>query len=150
MPYISAWFHFVWSTKNRQPFLVKEIRSRVFEHIRQNARQKGIFLAAVNGYTDHVHCLVSLSSDQTISRVLQLIKGESAYWINKEKLCDTKFEWQDEYFAISVSHSGVGIVKEYILNQERHHQLKSFGEEYREFLQQYQFAEQGPGNEKTY
>jgi len=103
MPYISAWFHLVWSTKNRQPFLTEDIREKVFEHVRQYAKQKGIWLDQVNGHKDHVHCLLSLSCDQTLSKVLQLIKGESSYWINKEKLCKEKFVWQDEYFAMSLS-----------------------------------------------
>jgi REP element-mobilizing transposase RayT len=101
----------------------------VFEHIRQKAKSKGIFLDCVNGYTDHIHCLVSFSNDQTISKVLQHIKGESSFWINKEKLCREKFEWQDEYFAVSVSHSHLKKVRDYIHDQENHHQKKTFQQE---------------------
>ena len=79
MPYIKVWIHLVWSTKNRFPFLTIEIRQTVFEHIRQNAKAKEIYLDCVNGFTDHIHCLVSLSNEQTISKLLQLIKGESSY-----------------------------------------------------------------------
>ncbi|MBI5858374.1 MAG: IS200/IS605 family transposase [Sphingobacteriales bacterium] len=141
MPYIKAWFHLVWATKNRYPFLTGDVKSKVFDHIRQNAKLKGIYLDCVNGYDDHIHCLVSLSTDQTISKVVQLIKGESSFWINKEKLCNEKFEWQDEYFAVSVSHSQVKRVREYIFNQESHHQKQTFQQEYDEFLRNYQFEE---------
>src|SRR5262245_44668005 len=98
MPYIKSWFHLVWATKNRYPFLKKPIRDRVFEHIRLNAKRKGIYLDCVNGHVDHVHCLISLGVDQTISKVVQLIKGESSCWINKERICTQRFEWQEEYF----------------------------------------------------
>jgi putative transposase len=139
MPYIKAWFHLVWATKSRKPFLRKEIRQTVFDHIKENAKGKGIYLDCVNGYIEHIHCLISLSSDQTISKVLQLIKGESSFWINKEKLCAEKFEWQDDYFAVSVSHSEVKKVRHYINEQETHHEQKTFSEEYDEFIKNYEF-----------
>ncbi|MGH2553187.1 MAG: IS200/IS605 family transposase [Chitinophagaceae bacterium] len=142
MPFIKVWLHVVWSTKNRFPFLTKEIRQIVFEHIRQNATTKGIFLDCVNGYQDHIHCLVSLSSDQTISKLMQLIKGESSFWINKQNLCSEKFEWQEEYFAVSVSQSKIADVRAYIYNQEQHHEKKTFQQEYDEFIRNYEFAEQ--------
>ncbi|HXG37273.1 MAG TPA: transposase, partial [Bacteroidota bacterium] len=49
----------------------------------------------------------------------------------------------DEYFAVSVSESAVEEVRRYILNQEEHHSKKTFGEEYREFLQKYGFRDEG-------
>jgi REP element-mobilizing transposase RayT len=143
MPYISAWFHLVWSTKNRQPFLTEDIREKVFEHVRQYAKQKGIWLDQVNGHKDHVHCLLSLSCDQTLSKVLQLIKGESSYWINKEKLCKEKFAWQDEYFAMSLSQSHLQNVRTYIRNQAIRHRLKTYKEEVETFQKQYGFGEEG-------
>src|SRR6478609_8819436 len=108
MPLIKVYIHFVWGTKNRKPYLnTKELRLQVWNHIRENAKQKGIFVDFINGYSDHCHCLVSLGTDQTIQKVMQLIKGESSFWINKSDLCKTKFGWQDEYFAVSVSEANV-------------------------------------------
>ena len=134
MPSVKVWIHFVWSTKNRTPLLSAEIRPQVFQHIRENAKEKNIFVDFINGYVDHVHALVSLGTDQTISQIMQLIKGESSFWINKNRLCRGKFEWQDEYFAVSVSESVVGNVRNYIKNQEAHHRHKTFEEEYRDFM----------------
>jgi len=139
MGYLKIWIHLVWTTKNRQALLTKKIRPKVFKHIRENAKKKGIYIDFINGYKDHVHCLISLSSEQSIDKILMLLKGESSHWINKEKLCREKFEWQNEYFAVSVSESIVNQVRNYIKNQETHHQKKSFNEEYQEFLQKYKF-----------
>ena len=140
MPYIKVYIHTVWSTKNREAFLqTKEIRQKVWQHIRENAKKKGIFIDFVNGYKDHCHCLISLGVDQTIQKVMQLIKGESSYWINKQKLTLHKFEWQDEYFAVSVSESAIDKVRNYIKNQEFHHKAKSFKEEYEVFIENYRF-----------
>ena len=85
MSFVKVWIHFVWSTKNRQPFMSDEIRPKVFRHIRENAQSKGIYLDFINGYTDHVHCLISLGVDQTLEKIMQLIKGESSFWINKNR-----------------------------------------------------------------
>ena len=68
--------------------------------------------------------------DQTKQKTVQLIKGESSFWINKNKLTQAKFEWQDEYFAVSVSESQLNKVREYIKNQEDHHRKKTYLEEY--------------------
>jgi REP element-mobilizing transposase RayT len=134
MPLVKVWIHFVWSTKNRQPLLSDEIRPKVFRHIRHNAGEKGIFIDFIGGYVDHVHCLVSLGTDQTIEKIIQLIKGESSFWINRNKLCEEKFEWQDEYFAVSVSESVIDKVRDYIKRQEEHHRKQTFKDEFEIFL----------------
>ena len=139
MTYIKIWVHVVWTTKKREPMLSKEIRGKVFAHIRENAVEKGIHLDFINGYVEHVHCLISLKSNQNIDKILMLLKGESSHWINKNSLIDRKFEWQDEYFAVSVSESAFPIVRKYIENQETHHKRKSFQEEYNEFMKRYGF-----------
>lgn len=138
MPFVKVYLHCVWSTKNRIPYLDSiELRQKVWNHIRENAIQKGIYIDFINGYSDHCHCLISLGVDQNIQKVIQLIKGESSFWINKNELTKEKFQWQEEYFAVSVSESILDKVREYIKNQEEHHKKKSFQEEYDEFILKY-------------
>jgi putative transposase len=96
MSFVRIWIHIVFGTKNREPFLSTEIRRTVIEHIIENAHAKEIFIDCINGYKDHLHCLVSLGSEQSIAKVVNLIKGESSYWINKKKITKTKFEWANE------------------------------------------------------
>ena len=140
MPFVKVYIHIVWSTKNRIPFLnSKDLRINVWKHIKQNASEKGIFLDVGDGYSDHCHCLISLSTNQTIEKVVQLIKGESSFWINKNQLIPNKFQWQKEYFAISVSESMVDKVRNYINNQELHHQNKTYEQEFNEFITKHQF-----------
>ena len=143
MPFVKVWIHAVWATKNREPYLEDGIRQKVFRHMRENALQKKIYLDFINGYRDHVHCLISLSVDQTIAKTVQLLKGESSFWINKEGLIKEKFEWQDEYFAVSVSESQIDRVRDYIKNQEEHHRHKTFQQEYDEFISKYGFEKFG-------
>ena len=140
MPYVSVNIHFVWSTKNRIPYLETiAIREALWQHIRDNGKLKSIFIDFVNGHQQHCHCLVSLGTEQTISKVMQLIKGESAFWFNRQNFIKDKLEWQDEYFAVSVSQSGLNKVREYIKNQEEHHKKKTFQQEYDEFIEKYGF-----------
>ena len=134
------YIHLVFSTKNRIPYLLTpELRVKVWKHIKSYASEKGIFLEMVNGYSDHCHCLISLGSNQNIEKIVQLIKGESSHWINKNNLTKEKFAWQEEYFAVSISESMIETVRNYIKNQEKYHQKKSFSEEYSEFIEKYNF-----------
>jgi len=130
--------HAVWATKNREPFLSKEIRLALIEHIRQNARTKEIFIDRLNGHTDHLHCLFGLNASMSISKTMQLIKGESAFWMNQQSLTPSKFEWADEYFAVSVSESMLNQVRLYIDGQEEHHKKRTFQQEYEDFIQNYE------------
>jgi putative transposase len=140
MPFVKVYIHFVWSTKNREPFLeTKEIRDKVWFHIKDNAQKKGIFIDFVNGYSQHCHCLVSLGIDQTIQKTIQMIKGESSFWINKEGLTKSKFEWQDEYYAVSVSESMIEKVRNYIKNQELHHNTHSYVDEIDNLISKHEF-----------
>lgn len=139
MSYVRMWVHLVFATKNRAPLLAKDIKYKVCQHIIQNCKNKSIYLQAINGFTDHLHCLISLGKDQSIANVAQLIKGESSFWINQNQLVEGRFMWQDDYFAVSVSESAVSKVESYIKNQETHHQKKTFEEEVRQFEKNYGF-----------
>lgn len=137
MSYVRIWVHIVFATKYRLPLLTNNIRYRVQQHIIENCSKKNIFLQSINGYTEHLHCLISLGKQQTISNVVQHIKGESSFWINNNNLTLDKFSWQDDYFAVSVSESHVERVMKYIKNQESHHSKRSFECEIDEFINRY-------------
>jgi len=137
MSYVTAWLHCVWSTKNRQPVLINDIRPELFQHIFDNGRKKGIWVDTVNGYKEHVHALISLDKNMTIADTLQLMKGESANWLNKSPHLKEKVKWQDDYFAVSVGQSQLERVRNYIRNQEEHHRRKSFEQEVNEFMEKY-------------
>jgi putative transposase len=142
MSYTRVWIHAVWSTKNREPLIEKEIRDKIFSHIKDNAIDKGIFLNCIGGYLEHVHCLLALRADQNIASALQTLKGESSFWINKNKLTMFKFGWQNEYFAVSVSESLFDKVRHYIINQEEHHKHKTYSEEYEQFIEKFGFEKE--------
>mgnify|MGYP002276679991 CR=1 FL=1 len=139
MSYVKIWIHAVWTVKNREAVIAQEHRQKLFEHIHQNALDKSIFMEVVGGYNNHVHCLFRLKNDQTIDKTMQLIKGESSFWFNKNIDNHPKLNWQKEYFAVSVSELQVKKVKNYILSQESHHKKQTWEEEYQAFIKHYGF-----------
>lgn len=143
MAFVKAMIHSVWGTKNRLPYLTTDIRLIAIDHIKSNAVKKGIYIESIGGHTEHLHCLFGLNADMSIAKVMQLIKGESAFWINSQKITKLKFEWADEYYAASVSESHISLVKEYIKNQEIHHRTKTFQEECETILKELQLVSHG-------
>ncbi len=139
MPYTKVLIHFIWTTKNREPLITKELKPLLLQHIKENSIKKEIFIDTVNCVSDHIHLLVSLGTEQTIAKIAMMIKGESSFWANKQDFIKSKFEWQDEYIALSVSYSAADKVRSYIANQETHHKKKTFAEEYEEFLEAHHF-----------
>jgi putative transposase len=129
MSYISIWLHCVWTTKYHIPFLSDGIRSEIISHIFENSKEKGIHLNQLNGHLDHLHALISLGATQNISDIMRNIKGESSHWINKNKLTRRKFEWQDDYYCVSVDNNHMKNLVKYIRNQVAHHSKATLDEE---------------------
>ena len=141
MPFTRILIHAVWATKDRKPLMNKENKDSVCQHIREYALSKQIHIINVNGWQNHLHCLLSLASEQNIATLMNLIKGESSHWANKNLKWNEKFGWQDEYFAVSVSQSHFDRINNYISNQEEHHKKKTFQEEYDEFIKNYKYED---------
>lgn len=143
MSYVKVWIHAVWVTKNHNKILTQDIRRVLFQHIKTNGKEKNLYIDHVNGYFDHVHCLFTLNADLSLSKTLQLIKGEASFWANKNKLVQPNLAWADDYFAASVSESIVPKVREYIKNQEEHHKTLTFKEEFDRFIEKFNLKHQG-------
>ena len=139
MSYTTIWLHCVWSTKNRDHLISSIFRPVLLSHFREQAKEKDIFLDYINAHEDHVHALINLGKQQTIADIMHQLKGESSYWINKVDVMPFKFQWQDDYFAISVSPSHVERVRKYIQNQDEHHREITWEEEAEIFMKKYGF-----------
>ena len=114
--------------------------TKLIDHIRINAKEKGIYIDVLNGHKEHIHCIISLNPDQTLAKVIQLIKGESSFWVNKNKLTRYRFEWAVEYYGVSVSESQLHHVRKYIENQEVHHKIKTWEDECNDMIMEYGFS----------
>ena len=130
----SLHYHIVFSTKNRDPFLVETVRQRLFAYLGGIARENGMTALEVGGMTDHVHLLLSIPASLAVSKAVQLIKGGSSHWLKVTFPNMIDFAWQDGYAAFTVSQSQLNDTQAYIRAQPEHHQTKTFFEEYRAFL----------------
>ena len=147
--FVKIWIHLIFSTKNRVSLIADSFRTKLFIHIKENAATKDIYIDFINGTDNHVHILLIMKPEQNIATLAKLIKGESSFWVNKNNLSKYKFEWQDEYIAISVSESNILKIREYIKNQHEHHRKKSFMEEYNKFIEKLGFDKLGDKSQNS-
>ena len=133
--YTNLIYHIVFSTKNRQPLITGEVKSRLYEYIGGTIRKQGGIALAINGMSDHLHVLAKLRADKAVSDVLRDLKANSSGWMHKVFPELKDFSWQNGYGAFTVSASQIEKVKEYIANQEKHHQkIGSFPDEFIKLL----------------
>jgi len=132
--FVCQYIHCVFSTKNREPWITPNIREDLYQFIREMANKNKFKIIAAGGIENHIHVLLSLPSDISLSKAVQLIKGGSSYWIYKTYPERNYFSWQDGYGAFSVGISQIEKTKDYIANQEEHHQTISYQDEFIQFL----------------
>jgi REP element-mobilizing transposase RayT len=132
--YTSLHYHLIFSTKNRTHWLGLEIEQRVWEYLGGIARRHKLTALQIGGTADHIHACVFAPASFAPSQIAQFLKGDSSKWVHGEFRALRDFAWQDGYGAFSVSKSNLPEVIHYIQNQHKHHQEKTFQEEYMEFL----------------
>lgn len=133
-----VYIHFIFSTKERYPFIYLEIELDLHAYMAGILHHKDCPVIIINGTTDHVHILCKLSRTITIAKLVEEVKKNSSKWIKTKSSECISFQWQSAYGVFSVSESKVKTVQRYIQKQKEHHQTVSFQEEFKEFLQAYQ------------
>lgn len=126
-------FHIIFSTKERARIITEDWRDRLHAYMGGIIKTQGGIPLAVGGIEDHAHALVGLGSSHRLDYFIRDLKADSSSWIHTE--LRKKFEWQKGYAAFTVSPNAVESVRRYVLNQEEHHRVKSFKEEYVELLE---------------
>lgn len=135
----SCLMHCVFSTKQRRPWLTPEIRARLWPYLGGIARENEMKIIVAGGVADHIHILLSLPATWPLSKAMQLLKGSSSKWLREAfpELRAQGFSWQEGFGAFSVGISGVDDTIQYIQKQEKHHEKKSFREEFESFLKKH-------------
>lgn len=136
--YSQIHIQFVFAVKHRDCVIHSSWKNELYKYITGIVQNNNHKLICINGMPDHIHILIGMRPSQSISVLLQDIKGSSSKWINEKKLVKGKFEWQEGYGAFSYGKSQVKDVVMYIKNQEEHHKKKSFKEEYLDFLKKFE------------
>jgi len=132
--YTQCYVHLVFSPKNRDALINKTWKHELEKYITgiiQNRRHK---LLAIGSMTDHIHILIGYNVSDLIPDLVEEIKTSTNSWIKEKQLSKFKFDWQRGYGAFTHSRMQIDTVIKYILNQEQHHQRKSFKIEYLDML----------------
>ncbi|MEZ7506189.1 IS200/IS605 family transposase [Flavobacterium sp. Arc2] len=132
--YTQIYLHIVFSVKGRNNLISKKWKDELYKYITGIVTNEGQKLIAINGMPDHIHILIGLKPDKSLSDMVRDVKANSSRFINDKKWINGKFEWQTGFGAFSYNHSQLTNVINYIQNQEEHHKKKTFKEEYIEFL----------------
>lgn len=129
--------HVVFSTKDREPWLVPTVRPKLHAYLAEVTRNSGCECHRAGGVTDHVHLAIGLSRTITIAEIVETLKASSSKWLKTQAPTLAGFAWQRGYGAFSVGPADLGALSDYIDAQEDHHRTRTFQEEYRAFLTKY-------------
>lgn len=126
--------HLVYSTKNREPFLIDTVRESLHRYQAVVLQNLGCPAVLINSVEDHIHTLFELSRTVTIAGAVEEVKKTSSKWIKTQGPEFGAFAWQTGYGAFSVSVSSIDRVRRYIEDQRAHHRSSTFQDEFREML----------------
>ena len=135
--YSQIYIQIVFAVKGRDNLISLKWKDELYKYITGIVRNEGQKMIAINGMPDHIHILIGMKPNVTLSDIVRDIKANSSKFINEKRWIAGKFEWQNGFGAFSYSHSQLTSVIKYIENQEEHHKTKTFREEYVEFLKLY-------------
>jgi putative transposase len=121
------------------PLIHPKMEQKLFEFLKDELKKMGCMVSIVNGMPDHVHCLFGINPQKSITDIIKQIKGSSSHYVNSNNLLSEKFIWQRGFGVFGVSYSAVDHVYYYIRNQKKHHQKRTFENEYIKFMKLHGF-----------
>ncbi len=130
--------HAIFTVQNRDCVIKNHWKDELYMYITGIIQNHNHKLLRINGMPDHLHILFGMRPTQTISDLMQHVKGDSSKWINEKKFTNSRFSWQEGYGAFSYGKSQLPKLINYINTQEEHHRKKTFVEEYEEFLKAFE------------
>ena len=130
----------VFAVSSRQSLIRPAFQEDLYKYITGIVTNQGQKLISINGMPDHLHILIGLRPAIALADLVREIKADSTNFINKNKIVRGRFSWQEGYGAFSYGHSQLDTVIRYIQNQEKHHERRSFKNEYFALLRKFDIA----------
>jgi len=121
MSHYLLFYHFIWETKNRQPWIVPELEPLLFNSVHSEVSGLDGRMLAVNAYRDHVHLVASVPPSISLSNCIGQVKGISSLRINESGILPVKFNWQEEYGVFSLDETSLSACIFYTEKQKEHH-----------------------------
>lgn len=134
MSFTNFFYHIVFATKNRLPVITHDVERRVYGLLYSLMKDMGAHVYRIGGMPEHVHIFASIPSTIAIGEFVKELKRKASALIKAENIVNNWGGWQEGYGGFSYSRHDKDTVIEYIKNQKEHHKVKSFIEEYREWL----------------
>jgi putative transposase len=135
--YTQIYIHIVFAVEGRQNLIKPEHNDELQKYIAGIVSGQKQKLIAINNMPDHLHLLIGLRPDSSLSDLVRDVKANSSKFINEKHWVAGRFSWQEGFGAFSYSRSQLGTVIRYIQNQQKHHARKSFHEEYIALLEKF-------------
>ena len=136
--YTQIHIHALFSVQNRNCIIQPAWKEELYRYLTGIIQNNGHKLLAINGLPDHIHLLFGIRPTQSLSNLMQDLKGDSSKWINNKGFIGSRFSWQEGFGAFSYNRSMINSAIDYIKDQELHHRKKTFLEEYHEFLERFE------------
>lgn len=138
--YTQIIYQIVFGTKRRERTLTKDRRDDLYKYISGVLKNKKCHLYRIGGIEDHIHILMDLHPTVSLASIVKDIKLSSTEYIKENRLFSQFDGWQNGYGAFTYSIREKDILIEYVKNQEEHHKVKTFKDEYLELLKEHHVA----------
>lgn len=135
--YSQIYIHIVFAVAGRQNLIDPKHNDELQKYITGIVQNQNHKLIAINNMPDHLHLLIGLRPDASLSDLVRDVKAFSSKFINEQHWFPGRFSWQEGFGAFSYSRSQLGAVIRYLENQPKHHAKKSFRDEYIELLKKF-------------
>lgn len=86
----------VFTVQDRDSIILKNWKDDLYKYITGIVQNNNHKLLAIFGIPDHIHILFGLRPTQSLSDLMQDIKGSSSKWINEKRFVHGRFSWQEE------------------------------------------------------
>jgi len=131
----AVYVHLVFGTHNREPWFEASFRPRLWSFVGGILENCNCYPLAIGGMAEHLHLETDLSRSISMSDLVKKVKTGSTHWLKSLSREYSSFSWQGGYGIFSVSHADRLRVRQYILNQEKHHQNITYVDELVSMLQ---------------
>ena len=126
--------HVVFAARKREPLICDSFRERLWAYMGGMVKDDFGVARMIGGTENHIHALLSIKPDISVSKVMERWKSMSTAWVRKTIPDASDFGWQAGYSAFSVSRSRTEQVVAYIARQPEHHREMTFEEEFARLL----------------
>jgi REP element-mobilizing transposase RayT len=140
MPFWRIYYHLVWGTKNRKEDITSTVEPILFQYLINKAVENEVRVYAINGWTEHVHLVVSIPPKLSVADAVKRLKGASSYYINEQSLLKEKFAWQRGYGVLTVGERKLEKAIDYVERQKEHHQRQTTNS----WLERIDIEDEGP------